>query len=123
MQQDDGEQGGLVKRDPGERHVFKVPAPKTSLLGLDALARQKRAERGEPDGTPGSSVRPAGGSSTGASGIGRVRFEVEASPALTPSWKSTSWARTKKKEGQGAAGEESPELGDEGAPEFDEALK
>jgi hypothetical protein len=42
---------------------------------------------------------------------------------LTPSWKSTSWARGKKKEGKGAEGEESPELADEGAPEFDEALK
>jgi pre-mRNA-splicing factor ATP-dependent RNA helicase DHX38/PRP16 len=68
-------------------------------------------------------VRPAGGSSTGGSGIGRVKFEVEPSPALTPSWKSTSWARGKKKEGKGAEGEESPELADEGAPEFDEALK
>lgn len=30
----DGEQGGLVTRD---RHVFKVPAPKTSLLGEQAV--------------------------------------------------------------------------------------
>jgi hypothetical protein len=29
------EVGGLVvRKDAGERHVFKVPAPKTSLLGV-----------------------------------------------------------------------------------------
>jgi pre-mRNA-splicing factor ATP-dependent RNA helicase DHX38/PRP16 len=30
---------------PKERHVFKAPAPKASLLGLDRLAAQKRAEQ------------------------------------------------------------------------------
>ncbi|WIA41331.1 hypothetical protein OEZ86_004928 [Tetradesmus obliquus] len=49
MDQPDGEKGGLIRREAGERPMFKVPAPKTSLLGLDALARQKRAERGEPE--------------------------------------------------------------------------
>lgn len=53
---------------------------------------------------PGSSVRVGTGVSTGASGIGKVRFEVEASPALTPTWKSTSWAKPKKADG-GAVGE------------------
>ena len=38
------EQGGLLTV-PKERHVFKAPAPKTSLLGLDRLAAQKRAEQ------------------------------------------------------------------------------
>lgn len=61
-----------------------------------------------------------------AASIGRVKFEVEASPALTPSWKSTSWSRPKRPGANagGDAGGESPTLGDE-APtgEFDEALK
>jgi hypothetical protein len=38
------EQVGLLTV-PKERHVFKAPAPKTSLLGLDRLAAQKRAEQ------------------------------------------------------------------------------
>jgi pre-mRNA-splicing factor ATP-dependent RNA helicase DHX38/PRP16 len=38
------EQGGLLTV-PKERHVFKAPAPKASLLGLDRLAAQKRAEQ------------------------------------------------------------------------------
>ncbi|KAF6263292.1 P-loop containing nucleoside triphosphate hydrolase protein [Scenedesmus sp. NREL 46B-D3] len=49
MEQPDADKGGLIRREAGERPMFKVPAPKTSLLGLDALARQKRAERGEPE--------------------------------------------------------------------------
>ncbi|WIA21043.1 hypothetical protein OEZ85_005370 [Tetradesmus obliquus] len=263
MDQPDGEKGGLIRREAGERPMFKVPAPKTSLLGLDALARQKRAERGEPEGDgtealagsssiaaaaaaalqlhvalcllwqlveypntcrrveesewdmtparpgsgvqgsgaagqtplrdargsaapspwepesstrggggsvgrvggsgssrgsnagagggwgsgssavglpaaarPGSSIRGTpGGGATGASGtgggaasIGRVRFEVEQSPALTPTWKSTSWARQKAAGGAagGAEGAESPVLGEggeDGTAGFDEALK
>lgn len=38
------DQGGLLTV-PKERHVFKAPAPKPSLLGLDRLAAQKRAEQ------------------------------------------------------------------------------
>lgn len=71
-----------------------------------------------------------GGAATGASGIaagiGRVKFEVEASPALTPSWKSTSWSRPKRPGANagGEDGDESPKLADEApAGEFDEALK
>ncbi|XP_043937837.1 pre-mRNA-splicing factor ATP-dependent RNA helicase PRP16 [Protopterus annectens] len=40
--------GGLIikkKSASDEQHVFKVPFPKTSLLGLDLLAAQKRKER------------------------------------------------------------------------------
>lgn len=37
----------LVKRRSAaeEQHVFKIPAPRASLLGLDLLAAQKRRER------------------------------------------------------------------------------
>jgi pre-mRNA-splicing factor ATP-dependent RNA helicase DHX38/PRP16 len=38
------EQGGLLTV-PKERHAFKAPASKPSLLGLDRLAAQKRAEQ------------------------------------------------------------------------------
>jgi hypothetical protein len=85
---------------------------------------------------PGSSIRAGTGGATGASGtaggaasVGRVRFEVEQSPALTPTWKSTSWARQKKAgagDGGGEEGAESPVLGeggDDGTAGFDEALK
>ncbi|OXB78354.1 UNVERIFIED_CONTAM: hypothetical protein H355_009125 [Colinus virginianus] len=42
--------GGLVPRARSaapEQHVFKAPAPRASLLGLDVLAAQKRREREE----------------------------------------------------------------------------
>ncbi|KAK9816661.1 hypothetical protein WJX72_003431 [[Myrmecia] bisecta] len=41
-------EGGLLVRNPADRHVFKAPAPRLSILGLDALARQKRIEQGKP---------------------------------------------------------------------------
>uniref|UniRef100_W5KAC0 Pre-mRNA-splicing factor ATP-dependent RNA helicase PRP16 n=1 Tax=Astyanax mexicanus TaxID=7994 RepID=W5KAC0_ASTMX len=40
--------GGLIvkkKSAAAEQHVFRAPAPRTSLLGLDLLAAQKRKER------------------------------------------------------------------------------
>lgn len=40
--------GGLIvkkKSAATEQHVFRAPAPRTSLLGLDLLAAQKRKER------------------------------------------------------------------------------
>lgn len=46
----DAEAGGLVLRKRSaatEQHVFKAPAPRASLLGLDVLAAQKRREREE----------------------------------------------------------------------------
>ena len=45
------QQSGLVLRpkQEGERHVYKAPAPGGSLLGLDRLAVQKRAEQGKPE--------------------------------------------------------------------------
>jgi hypothetical protein len=56
-----------------------------------------------------------------------VRFEVEQSPALTPTWKSTSWQKQKKGSAAGVEdGAESPVLGeggDDGTAGFDEALK
>lgn len=45
------QQSGLqlrVKQD-GERHVYKAPASGGTVLGLDVLARQKRAEQGKPE--------------------------------------------------------------------------
>lgn len=44
--------------DP-DRHVFKAPAPRASLLGLDKLARQKRAEQGNPEPVTGKRPRLA----------------------------------------------------------------
>ncbi|XP_061449776.1 pre-mRNA-splicing factor ATP-dependent RNA helicase PRP16 isoform X1 [Rhineura floridana] len=53
--------GGLVvkkkKSAAEEQHVFKIPAPRTSLLGLDLLAAQKRREREEKDGGGGAEER------------------------------------------------------------------
>lgn len=43
-----GEVGGLIvkkKSAAAEPHVFRAPTPRTSLLGLDLLAAQKRKER------------------------------------------------------------------------------
>lgn len=40
--------GGLIvkkKSAAAEPHVFRAPAPRTSMLGLDLLAAQKRKER------------------------------------------------------------------------------
>nr|XP_033798390.1 pre-mRNA-splicing factor ATP-dependent RNA helicase PRP16 isoform X1 [Geotrypetes seraphini] len=43
--------GLLIKKKApsADQHVFKAPAPRTSLLGLDLLAAQKRKEREEKD--------------------------------------------------------------------------
>ncbi len=44
--------GGLIvkkKSAAAEPHVFRAPTPRTSLLGLDLLAAQKRKERGSKD--------------------------------------------------------------------------
>lgn len=46
----EAEAGGLVLRGrsaAAEQHVFKAPAPRASLLGLDVLAARKRREREE----------------------------------------------------------------------------
>lgn len=46
------QEGGLVikkKSSSNEQHVFKAPAPRSSLLGLDLLAAQKRKEREEKE--------------------------------------------------------------------------
>ncbi|XP_042196437.1 pre-mRNA-splicing factor ATP-dependent RNA helicase PRP16 [Callorhinchus milii] len=46
----DNQIGGLIIKKKGatdSQHVFRAPAPKTSLLGLDRLAAQKRKEREE----------------------------------------------------------------------------
>lgn len=49
----EAEAGGLVLRNrsaASEQHIFKAPAPRASLLGLDLLAAQKRREREEEAG-------------------------------------------------------------------------
>ncbi|GFR49974.1 hypothetical protein Agub_g12115, partial [Astrephomene gubernaculifera] len=66
------EPGGLLVRP--ERPVFKAPPPRTSMLGLDKLAAQKRAELAEreskrvklsyeedPDSTSNPAAAGAGG--------------------------------------------------------------
>ncbi|KAB0389514.1 hypothetical protein E2I00_003357 [Balaenoptera physalus] len=48
----DSQVGGLIfktKSASSEQHVFKAPAPRPSLLGLDLLASLKRREREEKD--------------------------------------------------------------------------
>ena len=49
------QQGGLtiVK----EKHLFKAPPAKTSLLGLDRLAAQKRMEQGKQSSVLGECSR------------------------------------------------------------------
>lgn len=50
----DTQVGGLIikkKSAAEEQHIFKIPAPRTSLLGLDLLAAQKRREREEKEST------------------------------------------------------------------------
>uniref|UniRef100_A0A8C1YCA5 Pre-mRNA-splicing factor ATP-dependent RNA helicase PRP16 n=1 Tax=Cyprinus carpio TaxID=7962 RepID=A0A8C1YCA5_CYPCA len=45
--------GGLIvkkKSASAEQHVFRAPAPRASLLGLDLLAAQKRKEREDKEG-------------------------------------------------------------------------
>lgn len=47
-----GQVGGLIvkkKSAASEPHVFRAPAPRTSMLGLDLLAAQKRKERESQD--------------------------------------------------------------------------
>ena len=55
------EKGGLVimKKGPSEtadKHVFLVPAPKPSILGLDRLAALKRKEQQDAAGRKKSKV-------------------------------------------------------------------
>lgn len=49
--------GGLIvkkKSAAAEPHVFRAPTPRTSLLGLDLLAAQKRKERETKELSDGS---------------------------------------------------------------------
>lgn len=57
------EEGGLVvkkKSSSTEQHVFKAPAPRSSLLGLDLLAAQKRKEREEKERQEGDKKTKVG---------------------------------------------------------------
>ncbi len=85
--------------------------------------------------TPRGAVSAAGGGAAGAGAaarIGRVQFDVAPSPALTPSWRSSSWAKggaaVPGQGGKGEVKERSPELRPEGegegppADEFDEVV-
>ncbi|CAL5219753.1 g1653 [Coccomyxa viridis] len=53
--------GGLLIRPKKEENGFKAPAPRTSLLGLDKLAKQKREEKGEPASALGKRLREEDG--------------------------------------------------------------
>jgi pre-mRNA-splicing factor ATP-dependent RNA helicase DHX38/PRP16 len=65
-----------------------------------------------------AAVVPGGTAIRSAAPIGRVQFDMASSPALTPTWKSTSWNRSASgaKAGTGGGGlrnvdlERSPEL-------------
>ena len=53
----DAQVGGLMgkkKSAASEPHVFRAPTPRTSLLGLDLLAAQKRKERESKEQAEGS---------------------------------------------------------------------
>ena len=85
---------------------------------------------------PGGAATPRGSVAGGGRGGGgnRVQFDMAPSPALTPTWKSTSWNRSAlgSKVGGGGVGgsgggdvERSPELkpgGDQHADDFDEQV-
>lgn len=48
----DNQIGGLIikkKSATDDQHIFRAPAPKASLLGLDKLAAQKRKEKEEKE--------------------------------------------------------------------------
>lgn len=54
---DPAQVGGLIvkkKSAAAEPHVFRAPTPRTSLLGLDLLAAQKRKERDGKEETDAS---------------------------------------------------------------------
>jgi len=89
-----------------------------------------------PYSRPASRCRPGGATPRAGAAVAgaprprsSVRFDVEESPALTPTWKSASWnrapapARGRGADGTGAAVDASPELRDGGgagaAPEDD----
>lgn len=120
----------------GDRRAGAAPSPWES----DTPRRHQR-QGGGTGGSWGSSATPAlpelarpgsasaagGGASVAAAALsgGRVAFDVAPSPALTPSWKSSSWSKAAARRDVEEAG--SPELrrgagGQEGG-EFDEALK
>ena len=94
------------------------------------------SSRGSWDGKGGGATpalpqvaRPGGGARVGTAGSGvgggRVKFETGMSPALTPSWKSTSWSKAAAKREAVEAG--SPKLREDDQPdehkEFDDALR
>ena len=83
-------------------------------------------------GGGGSSVRGSSRSGGASATPGRVRFDMAPSPALTPTWKSTSWNRSAMgtkvggTSGVGADVERSPELKpglDSHGDEFDELVR
>lgn len=82
-----------------------------------------------PGGAASGRLPPRSATPGGLPSGGRVQFDMAPSPALTPSWKSTSWNKAKDSKG-GAGGkagvERSPDLRPDDAPEgeeFDEQVR
>ena len=126
-----GSGGGSAAPSPWESDM----GPPRGRGGTGTGARRGAWDGGATPSLPqvarpggGGGGGPATGASAAAGGIGgRVTFDMEPSPALTPSWKSTSWSRAAERRDREAAG--SPELapddrrGADGADSFDEALR
>ncbi|MEW5316382.1 MAG: hypothetical protein WDW38_007760 [Sanguina aurantia] len=72
---EEGEAGGLFVKD---KHVFRAPAPRGSLLGLDKLAVLKREEAGERDH---KRVRLSYDDESGAGGAGAAPPPPSSNPS------------------------------------------
>ena len=103
--------------------------------GNDTQLPEAAVPGGGSSARPGGSSRAGGAAATpGHPGGGRVRFDLAPSPALTPTWKSTSWNRSAlgAKVGGGGGGggvgedvERSPDLKpgmDQQGADFDEQV-
>uniref|UniRef100_A0A670ZDH9 Pre-mRNA-splicing factor ATP-dependent RNA helicase PRP16 n=1 Tax=Pseudonaja textilis TaxID=8673 RepID=A0A670ZDH9_PSETE len=106
----EGQVGGLVlvKRRSAaeEQHVFKIPAPRASLLGLDLLAAQKRRERedrpgqvsGAGNGPAGLRVRPTGRLSPPSLPGRQYRSAQEETPSHPGGVSEGFWERSRQRE-------------------------
>eukprot|EP00200_Dunaliella_tertiolecta_P008619 CAMPEP_0202370528 /NCGR_PEP_ID=MMETSP1127-20130417/2125_1 /ASSEMBLY_ACC=CAM_ASM_000462 /TAXON_ID=3047 /ORGANISM="Dunaliella tertiolecta, Strain CCMP1320" /LENGTH=1402 /DNA_ID=CAMNT_0048966503 /DNA_START=21 /DNA_END=4229 /DNA_ORIENTATION=- len=106
-----------------------------SLAGTGTYRSSLASGWGASDTPLPAAAMPRGasvGGRPGTGGIGRVQFDTAPSPALTPSWKSTSWSKAASAPPKrGDVAERSPDLRpeEEDAPkeppadEFDEILR
>lgn len=98
--------GGLLIKPKGERHVFKVPEPRQSTLGLDRLAAEKRAEREAREEETGRAKRikldstedwegssRSGGLSTKRTGGQQYRSKRLETPSHGPGVSDEAWER------------------------------